>query len=138
MPTVPQLPDIILLTSGYAPGLITVEGGHTYHVATDAADLPSTIEPGTRIHVSDRWPRNDAVIDRLRLHHARLIKQFGPDRGLIDPTGLLGVETSTTQTGDIRAMRQITDSPPIGKNLEGNRRTAEPRKQQPTRRPGLR
>lgn len=95
------------------------------------AGLPEVILPGARIHVSDGWRRDERVIDRLRLVHADLVKRFGPDRGLIDPTGLLGVDTSTTQTGEIRSARQVTQSPPIGRMLA--RQTPKRAKRQPTR-----
>lgn len=98
------------------------------------SDIPAHIQPGARIHVSDRWPRDESVINYLRVIHARLVKAHG--HGLVDPTGLLGVESSTTQTPDTIAARQVTDGVPVGANLKNGtfqRHPSRPRASQPTR-----
>lgn len=80
------------------------------------------------IHVirTDRWRYDVRTIDALR-RLAALVT-------LVDPCGLLGVETSTTQTGEIRAARVITDGTTIGKDPTGAYRRPMPRRaQQPTR-----
>jgi len=84
----------------------------------------------TTIHVirTDRWQYDEHTIEALR-KLATLV-------ALIDPTGLLGDQTSGIPP-ELRAKRTITDSPPIGSNLRGSGGRNQPaarHKPQPTRR----
>lgn len=93
------------------PKVILLDAG------TKVADLPADPTPGTRIHVTSRWSYNEVVVGRLRLIHHQLKQRYGA--GLVDPTGVLGVETSTTQTLDVIARRTYTDAVPVGANISG-------------------
>lgn len=132
MTTVP--PNIvILLVASEAQALRTINRAHlvpdpappTFLVVVEPADVPIAVASDTRVHVADGWPHNELIIDKLRILHTRF--------GLVDPCGILGVETSTTQTPAVRAKRVITDAPPIGNNLRSNREAPPKRKPQPTR-----
>lgn len=94
-------------------------------------ELPSLIEPGTRLHVADHYSPSATIIERLRLIHHHLLKEFGI--GLVDPTGLLGVESSTTQTPDVIAKRVITEGSPVGANLAAREGATKRRARQPVR-----
>lgn len=107
------------------------------HRLAPGVPLPEMFAPGDRIHIATGHSPSASTIERLRLVHAQLVKTHG--HGLIDPTGLLGVETSTTQTRDTIAARTYTDSIAVGANMPGTyqKRDKLPRKPQPTRYRGL-
>ncbi len=100
-------------------------------VDTRPSDIPEVARPGTRIVRTDRWSYNERTIERLRQLHAGLLKTHSA--GLVDPTGLLGIESSGIPPEDL-AKRTITEGPPIGTKLTGGYRApAKLHAAQPTR-----
>lgn len=126
-----QPPAILLLARDEAEAMRTVLRVPVPHppflIVVRLTDVPTRLPRGTRIHVTSCWPRNETIINQLRVLHAR--------HGLVDPTGLLGVETSTTQTVEVRKTRVVTDSVPVGAGLRSyQKQPAAKRAPQPTRR----
>jgi hypothetical protein len=98
-----------------------VPGGNVRQWFEDC-DRPETV----RIMKTDRWQYNENMIDELR--------QLAALCTVIDPAGLLGVQTSTVHTPEMIAKRTITDPTPIGANLAGaHQKQQSARKRQPTR-----